>query len=410
MPISVALEALPPRATLERWWRELEASANHTFYTSWSWIGNWLAILPDHLQPHLLVARQAGRRVGLGIMVKGHAHLLQAVPVPCWYLHATGQAELDGLTIEYNGFLVERELASPATAAMLRHLMYRTGVKRLEIAKAQSLLGTLAHAAPDDLIVRSTEAVSYVVDLAQVRAAGGDSFSVLSANTRSQIRRSMQAYACTGALVVDEARTSDEAHRFLTALRSLHSQTWSERGVASSFASSPLARRFHDGIIDDAFTRGEVQLLRIRAGQQDIGYLYNFVHQGRVVFYQSGFHYGLLDKHDRPGLVCHKLAIDHNVRAGHALYDFAAGDYRYKASLATHREAQGSHVFQRKGVLTRLDSQLRTTKQCMARWHASARRWLARDRSMAWGNLLWLPSADMQAECAELGTWLLRLA
>ena len=42
-----------------------------------------------------------------------------------------------------------------------------------------------------------------------------------------------------------------------------------------------------------------------------------------------------MDRHLRPGYLCHAHAIEHCAKEGHAIYDLLGGDARYKASLAT---------------------------------------------------------------------------
>jgi len=64
------------------------------------------------------------------------------------------------------------------------------------------------------------------------------------------------------------------------------------------------------------------------------GYLYNFVHDGWVAAYQSGFDFGPDADRLRPGLVCHLMAIQHYAGAGMRRYDFLGGEARYKRSLA----------------------------------------------------------------------------
>jgi len=373
-PLHIALEALPTKDRLQAWWRDLEARADLTFFTSWSWIGAWLDVLPPGLQSHLLVARQDGDIVGLGILVKGRAHLMRTMPVMCWRLHATGVREIDDLTIEYNGFLLDRRCANDAEQAMLDFVLKQTGVKRLEVSMANARFADLAEPAPNGILVRSDFRKSYLVDLEKVRGAAQGFLGTLSANTRSQIKRSINAYSALGSIALEPAESAAQAAEFFMALKSLHAQAWSERGKHSGFASSQVAQRFHMALIANAFDKGEVQLLRISVGADILGYLYSFVHRGRVIFYQSGLNYGLLDKHDRPGLVCHALAIERHCQAGHHWYDFAAGDYRYKTSLAKHHEMQGTHIFQRDGVLPRLDESMRSlmhrVKQLRARAHA----------------------------------------
>jgi CelD/BcsL family acetyltransferase involved in cellulose biosynthesis len=388
MHIDVSLAPLPSRDQLEAWWRELESRADTTFYTSWSWIGSWLAILPPSLCPQVLLARRGERLLGIGLVVKGHASLLRSIPVKCWYLHATGQKEFDGLTIEYNDFLADRGLAQSVKPAMLRHLLYETGITRLDVSNADRRFPDLAQLTLKNVLVRSVQSTSYLVDLNQVRQSDAPYLSFLSANSRSHIRRSMTAYKELGPLRVEQASSVAEAKTYLNALKALHGRRWSQRGLQSSFSASPTAQRFHEALIERAFLRGEVQLLRVAAGDTDLGYLYNFVHRGRVVFYQAGFNYGVLDKHDRPGLVCHSLSVEHNVALGHSLYDFAAGDYQYKASLCTHREPQNTHVLQRDGLLPRLDTQLRE-------WKRRVNDWRARGTALAWTTLAALWSSDL---------------
>lgn len=370
MAFRIALESPPPATSLEAWWRALEARATATFFTSWSWVGSWLNILPSPLQPQLLIAREGDDIVGLGLVIRGRSRLLRIIPVPCWRLHATGEVELDSLTIEYNGFLTEESRAVLIKDAMLDFLLTRTGVRRFEIAKAEARFAELAAAHQQrGVLVRTTELASYVVDLNEVRQQAQGYIPLLSANTRSQVRRSLSGYRQLGEVTLTQAGSAQEAKDFLNALRALHAQKWEERGEESAFVNSTVAERFHDLLINEAFDRGEIQLLRIAVGNTELGYLYNFVHRGRVVFYQSGFRTGLLDKQDRPGLVCHTLAIEYNAQNGQDIYDFTAGDYRYKSSLATGREPQGTHVFQRDGILPRLEEGLRSGKQ----WVASIR-------------------------------------
>jgi CelD/BcsL family acetyltransferase involved in cellulose biosynthesis len=78
--------------------------------------------------------------------------------------------------------------------------------------------------------------------------------------------------------------------------------------------------------------------VRIEAGQATLGYVYNFVHQGRVYFYQSGINYGLSKHNESPGLMIHCLMMDHNARLGHTTYDMLAGGGQYKRGLTTHSE------------------------------------------------------------------------
>jgi CelD/BcsL family acetyltransferase involved in cellulose biosynthesis len=127
------------------------------------------------------------------------------------------------------------------------------------------------------------------------------------------------------------APSGEAAVEYLHGLRELHDAHWQGKGKDGAFPSE-FTRSFHDRLVCDAVARGEVQMLRVTAGDEVVGYLYNFVRDGHVYFYQSGFKYTENPKF-RPGLVCHYLAIMHNLDTGNRIYDFLAGSQRYKQSL-----------------------------------------------------------------------------
>jgi CelD/BcsL family acetyltransferase involved in cellulose biosynthesis len=178
----------------------------------------------------------------------------------------------------------------------------------------------------------SQESDCHFVDLDAVRKSGGDYLALLSSNTRQQVRRSVKAYEKSGKLRTSLASSGEAAVEYLHGLQELHDAHWQGKGKKGAFPSE-FTRRFHDRLVRDAVARGEVQMLRVTAGDQVVGYLYNFVRDGHVYFYQSGFKYTESSKF-RPGLVCHYLAIMHNLEADNRIYDFLAGPQRYKQSLA----------------------------------------------------------------------------
>jgi CelD/BcsL family acetyltransferase involved in cellulose biosynthesis len=73
--------------------------------------------------------------------------------------------------------------------------------------------------------------------------------------------------------------------------------------------------------------------------------------------YQSGFHYGS-DAREKPGLVSHALAIQYYGGKNGMVYDFLAGDSRYKRSLAHGGEPLHWAVLHR-GWMRRAASHLR---------------------------------------------------
>jgi len=171
------------------------------------------------------------------------------------------------------------------------------------------------------------------VDLNKVRACNGDYFSLLSSSTRYQLRRSRRNYEKKGPVVLETATNVEEAKNIYNDLVTLHQNSWNTRGKKGAF-SSKYFYEFHKGLIEDRFSSGEIQLLRVTCDMKTIGCLYNFVFKGIVYFYQSGFQYEA-DNKKKPGFTTHAEAIMYNAEIGNTVYDFLGSNASYKLNLST---------------------------------------------------------------------------
>jgi CelD/BcsL family acetyltransferase involved in cellulose biosynthesis len=313
--IDVALGPAGDLAALERRWRALEARADPSFFQSWTWVGCLAA--ERFADPVLLEARRDGRTVALALFGRRGRRL---------HLHETGDSGWDAVFIEHNGLLADpRDDAGTAAAclrALARSALVMSGVGDAMLAALRALPGAVR--------VLQTRPAPYVAFAALGDAAYPEA---LSANARYQIRRSDRSYERSGPLRLEAARSLAEAHAFLDALALLHQRSWTARGQPGAFAN-PRFHRFHHALLDRAFPRGEIELLRIAAGERVLGYLYNFVHRGDVLAYQSGFDLAGAGRHEKPGLTAHRLAIEAHRARGARSYDFLAGAARYKTTLA----------------------------------------------------------------------------
>lgn len=269
----------------------------------------------------LVRAESAGRVIGLALFNRHGRRLCLA---------ESGDAARDAPFIEHNGPLLAAGSGAAVAAAMFAAAWQVPGVRRL-------VLGGVAPGvvqAAGGVAWRRQERVAPFVDLARVRAAGTDPLAMLSANARHQIRRSLRAYGRRGTVRLQRAATASEAAAWLERLIALHQESWRRRGKPGAFAE-PFMRRFHEALLARAWPRHEVDLLRLEVGDAPVGYLYNFRLSGRVYAYQSGLPHQLADKHEKPGLSAHALAIARAAAEGALVYDFMGGADRYKLSLAT---------------------------------------------------------------------------
>ncbi len=230
--------------------------------------------------------------------------------------------------IEDNGFLAERGFEKAVTRAALRHAYRADGAEIVMGGVPDWLTDEAREAGWRDRVIITRPCPYRVLD-----PSDSDDLAQLSRNTRSQISRSLRLYESRGNLAITPSATLGEAHDRLAAMADLHQQRWVAAGQPGAFAL-PIFAEFHQRVLTRGFATGVADVLRITAGADEIGYLYNFYCDNEVYAYQNGFQYAA-DQRLKPGLVSHLLAFAYYRRAGATRYRFLAGDSRYKRSLST---------------------------------------------------------------------------
>jgi CelD/BcsL family acetyltransferase involved in cellulose biosynthesis len=339
-PPDITVSRVTDFAATEARWRDLETRAEPSFFQTWTWTG---CLAAERFQDPILVeAREDDRPIALALFNRRGSS---------WYLGETGDSAMDRVYIEFNGVLCETGRGPALTAACVAAA--RRGRSPSRVGRA-SWVGPATRRLVLSGIDEQTMASIGGTGPVRLRQSHASPFTALerapddvrapnrflesrSANTRQQIRRSDRYYESIGPITTRRAETLSEARAFLRELSRLHQHTWTRRGRDGAFAD-PFFGRFHDALIERGLPRGEIDLLRVSAGDQVVGYLYNFRHRGRSLAYQSGFDYDGAGRSGKPGLTCHHQALRLAAAAGLWRYDFLAGDDRYKRSLATGAE------------------------------------------------------------------------
>jgi CelD/BcsL family acetyltransferase involved in cellulose biosynthesis len=332
--IDVVTIGISERNRIREVWCGLEAMSQPSYFLSWPWIETWLDELPASAPVALQVVRRAGAPSAAFFLGTRTAWRHRVLRSRTLHWNQTGHGEYDEICIEYNGMV--HDGAPPPATEILARLPGGWDEISLPALDAEGPIVRSLVDQPGSLWLRVEGRVPCpVVDLARVREAG-DYLKLLGGSSRSQIRRSQKLYGARGKLALEVASSPAQAQAFFDELVELHRRSWSDRGNAGAFL--PFVHRFHRRLIERRTAAGDIQLLRVRAGDATIGCLYNFVWQGNVSFYQSGLTYET-DGKLKPGMVCHALAVEHDARAGHRWYDFLAGKARYKQSLSTDARA-----------------------------------------------------------------------
>jgi CelD/BcsL family acetyltransferase involved in cellulose biosynthesis len=323
--IRVSVRSSVDFATLADQWRALEHRSDASFFLSWTWIGCLAA--ERFPNPVLVEAVEDGRTVALALFNRVHRWGL-----PVLYLHESGDPELDCPYIEHNGILTETGRAAELTPLCLTAVARRY---RLVLSGIDGIcLNAIRSVAAFYRLHRAQPA--HFADLARLRGSDANYLASRSPNTRQQIRRSERYFAALadgGPVTVTEADSVPEGLAMLDALAALHQATWVSRGKPGAFAR-PFFRRFHRALIEAGLPSGLIALQKVTAGDIIIGYLYNFRFRNQMLAYQSGLQYRDEVSAARPGLLAHTAAIGEAVPQNIDIYDFLAGDDRYKRSLS----------------------------------------------------------------------------
>lgn len=363
-PIHISMSDVDDLEEAGRLWTYMQVRSRCSFFTSWGWIGCWLSQLPAGVRPRLLIAQNRSGIVGMGFVNRKRIWRGKVTSSRGLFLHETGDSACDSLTIEHNAFLAERGLEEAVQRGMIDFLCRECpdwDELHLSGVDADSPLArVMQEARPGCRFLVDKQRPCYMVDLAALRESGQDFLSTLGSSTRANVRKSIRLYEERGPLTTVAPRDLGEALRFYEELKVLHSAAWKARGESGAF-SGPWLDGFHRRLIESRFPCGDIQLLQIRAGEQVIGALYNFVLNGHVAFYQSGFLYEENPKL-KPGLVCHTLAVEFNREQGAATYDFLAGDSQYKRSLGQAMKPQIWGVLRRNRLRFRFEDLVRSTR------------------------------------------------
>lgn len=319
-----------PDAGLPAWWAGLfEQVDKASIFLSPQWVRTWLEVYGADFSGKVF-SWWFGDNCVAGVMLLFRRGTRGPFPINLAILNTAGEVDENAPFIEYNDVLClpgyEQEVADSLACHLAGqawdqlYLAGYTSTSMLAALQSRALPGKWD----------TTEKNGPYIDLGSLKEAGLDSY--FSSNTRSQIRRSIKLYEKRGELRLDVAEDLGQSLQYLDELAILHRAAWDRRGRPGSFRY-PRFNHFHRTLIERLLPMKAVEFLRVTAGEQAVGYIYNFMHQGKVYFYQSGFAFED-DSKIKPGLVTHYLAAKDYLGRGFEEYDFMAGEARYKKSLA----------------------------------------------------------------------------
>lgn len=364
MTCSATITPLAEVDNLKALWTEFETRAARPFFLSWTWLD--VAICYDATQIYVIrIVDHVGELIGLGWLCALREKRHKIMSVTQLRLHEVGSDAAATVPVEFNSLMTLEGRETEAWEAFLTTAL--TG----DCPAWDEIVLTNADPKLEDLMVarglrthRRAENMSAYVDLATLRDQGvggiDDYLMQLSRNTRSQVRRSLRLYEERGVVTLDRASTPQEAHDYFTELAHLHEHKWRALGEKGLLSNAQYLA-FNRTMIDRHFSSGVIELVCVKVGGETIGLLCNFVDQGRVLFNVGGFTTSA-DNRLKPGMVTQALAIADHLDRGNIVYDFMAGNDRYKYSLGERGPDMVQFAIQKPRPAILLESAVRSAK------------------------------------------------
>jgi len=259
--------------------------------------------------------------------------LYSAIPITTFSALQTGVPTLDTFHPEYSPWVAsqsEDETLS-TVLALLRWVFFDEGLDCARFAAVteqdRRLLQVASSICGARFVDERTDE-SFSLDLSKLSHKGFDICAIVSANTRSNIRRGRKHF---GIANVSDITTSDSRDAALKFLIDQHQNRWVAKGEPGAFASDTFTEFIHH-LVD----KGEsIRLLEVSAHGKRLGVVLNLCTPRCDHYYLSGIDYS--ENRHHPGLIVHAAVAEYLARQGVRTYDFMAGSSQYKRSLATDR-------------------------------------------------------------------------
>lgn len=307
----------------------VEMPALDTPFLAPTWQKSWLNSL-QHL-PQIVIFSDQDRPIGYVLL--GKHTPISGLPFYIALVNQTGQQAQDQVWIEFNNIICNKKHRRACIDALCRLLLSNFGCLRITISMCEYTSDWLAVCEANNIAVTRQPHAAYRTHLPPTHDF--DAFyQAFSSNTRYQLRRARrEAENRLGAITFTAASPSQQ-QAFLAELAKFHILKWGKTIEGSGF-NNPMFMAHHKALITN--NPNQCCIVKLQAGSEILGYSYYLMQDNTVYFYCSGVNELVADNKIKPGYLLHLYAMQHFAKEGYQVYDFMAGDFRYKQSLSNER-------------------------------------------------------------------------
>ncbi|MCU4675562.1 GNAT family N-acetyltransferase [Catenovulum sp. 2E275] len=343
---------------------ELQEVTHDSFFIASPWLKAWLN-LPLKGVKYYKVTSDDNTVGAFAICEKEQAKL--GIKWRTWYLHRSGDKELDQIWIECNDVIASSEFKS---------LVWEELFKLFEYSDAQELvvgmsyqIKFLENLAEQYTCIKKITSASYSRFINSSDSDENQLLGQFSRNTRSQLKRAMKEIRAIGELKVQHATNTSEAILFFEQAAQYHKQRWHDSG----FTNSNFVN-FHKQLLIDNFNKKYIDIVKLTCGDTVLAIYYYFLYRERVYFYLGAVNYINGCNKSKPGLLSHFFMMKKYAQLGYHVYDWLAGDAQYKKSLSDQVQSQYLYSIIKKTLKQSLIMKLKSIKYLMGRMLARVKK------------------------------------
>jgi hypothetical protein len=307
----------------------VEISPQHTPFLASTWQKSWL----NSLQHPPQIVTFSYQDTPIGYVFLGKHTPIAGLPFSIALVNQTGQQDQDQVWIEFNNIICANRYRRACIDALCRLLFSKFSCLRITVSMCEDTSDWVAICDANNISMTRHPHAAYRTHLPPTH--NFDAFyQTFSSNTRYQLRRAQrETEKRLGAITLTVASYSQQ-QAFLAELAKLHILKWGKTPEGSGF-TNPMFMAHHVALITDS--PEHCSIIKLQAGNGILGYAYYLMQDSTVYFYCSGVNETVADNKIKPGYLLHLYAMQYFASQGYQIYDFMAGDFRYKQSLSSER-------------------------------------------------------------------------
>jgi hypothetical protein len=344
-------------------WCELHDKQQTKFFLSWQWIGQWLLSLPSDINVNTFVFERNNELVGVAAVPERYRKSI-FWSVKQGHLNRTGDDTLDQIWIENNKVLTS--LSNPVDIAAFYELIMEEAhldERMISVMSGDDYIGATEFKLLNSMynVELEYEENGYYLPIKK----GPHLQSKYSKSLKRQLKQTIKTGTELSWGFRFEEITEPQCIRdTLEEASCWHIGKWENSSTPSGF-TNPHFKEFHNNLIATSGStscRRRVRLFSLFNGDSLLGVLYGFQEGDWFGFYLSSIK-PVADNRLRLGLYMHDMAIKRLSDSGVSVYDFMAGEARYKKQFGSMFMRYGKMKIQRKRLALNAEKWLKRMKK-----------------------------------------------